>query len=86
MKFLPVQNSKFSDLKHASEQINVDEIISSTNSVIMRVGNSCLTEKHVKRKGRSSLNKGAIKKRKEKSGMIILAVRPETKLSLLVKA
>ena len=76
--------NKFCDLKHAPEQINVDEIISSTNSIIMRVANSCLTQKQVKRKGRSSLNKGAFEKRKI-SGMIILAVRPERYLSLLLK-
>ena len=57
--------NKFCDLKHAPEQINVDEIISSTTSIIMRVANSCLTQKQVKRKGRSNLNNGAFKKRKK---------------------
>ena len=57
--------NKLCDLKHAPEQTNVDEMISSTNSIIMRVANSCLTQKQVKRKGRSSLNKGAFKKRKK---------------------
>ena len=55
----------FCDLKRAPEQINVDEMISSTNSIIMRVANSCLTQKQIKRKGRSSLSKGAFKKRKK---------------------
>ena len=56
--------NKFCDLKHAPEQINIDEMISSTNSIIMRVAKSCLTQKQIKRKGRSGLNKGAFKKRK----------------------
>ena len=57
--------NKFCDLKHAPEQINVDEMINSTNSIIMRVANSCLTQKQGKRKGMTSLNKGAFKKRKK---------------------
>ena len=56
--------NKFSYLKHAPEQINVDGMIISTNSIIMRVANSCLTQKQVKRKGRSSLNKSAFQKKK----------------------
>ena len=43
----------------------VDEIISSTNSIIMRVAKSCLTQKQTKRKGRSGLSKSAFKKRKK---------------------
>ena len=57
--------NEFCDLKHAPEQINVDEMISSTNSIIIRIAKSCLTQKQIKRKGRSSLNKGAFKKRKK---------------------
>ena len=57
--------NKFCDLSRAPEQINVDEMISSTNSIIVRVAKSCLTQKQVKRKGRSGLNKGAFKKRKK---------------------
>ena len=57
--------NEFCDLKHAPEQINVDEMISSTNSIIMRVAKSCLTQKQIKRKGRSSLNKGAFIKKKK---------------------
>ena len=57
--------NKFTDSKHAPEQINVDEMISSTNSIIMRVANSYLIQKQVKRKGKSTLNKGAFKKRKK---------------------
>ena len=40
-------------------------MISSANSVIMRAVNSYLTQKQVKRKGRSSLNKSAFEKRKK---------------------
>ena len=47
--------NKFCDLKHAPEQINVDEMISSVNSIIMRAASSCLTQKQVKRKGKVSI-------------------------------
>ena len=60
--------NKFSGLKHAPEQINVDDMICSTNAIITRVANSCLTQKQVKRKGRPSLNKSAFKKRKKWHG------------------
>ena len=73
--------NRFSDLKHAHEQINIDDMTSSTNPSIMRVANSCLTQKQVKRKGRSSHNKGVFK---GKSGL--LAVRLERHLSLPLKS
>ena len=40
--------NRFSDLKHTPEQINFDEMISSTKSIIIRVANSCLHKNRLK--------------------------------------